>query len=81
MQAHHARGVVDAQGNLRIDALPLLAGETVEVFILPTAANGNGATGSEPSISADPLAGIRVATGIFDLAEQFDDYRFGKLSS
>lgn len=27
---------------------------------------------------SDPLAGVRVATGIPDLAENFDDYRFGK---
>jgi predicted DNA-binding antitoxin AbrB/MazE fold protein len=26
----------------------------------------------------DPLAGCRVATGIPDLAEHFDDYRFGR---
>jgi predicted DNA-binding antitoxin AbrB/MazE fold protein len=26
----------------------------------------------------DPLAGLRVATGIADLAEHFDDYRFGR---
>jgi predicted DNA-binding antitoxin AbrB/MazE fold protein len=34
----------------------------------------------EPSDAAlaDPLAGIRVATGIPDLAEHFDDYRFGR---
>ncbi len=28
--------------------------------------------------SADPLAGMRVSTGISDLAENFDDYRFGR---
>jgi len=27
--------------------------------------------------SGDPLVGIRVATGIKDLADKFDDYRFG----
>jgi predicted DNA-binding antitoxin AbrB/MazE fold protein len=27
---------------------------------------------------ADPLAGVRAAIGISDLAENFDDYRFGK---
>jgi hypothetical protein len=26
----------------------------------------------------DPLAGIRVSTGAADLAEHFDDYRFGR---
>jgi predicted DNA-binding antitoxin AbrB/MazE fold protein len=29
---------------------------------------------------ADPLAGVRCATGIPDLAEHFDDYRFGRRS-
>ena len=29
---------------------------------------------------SDPLAGIRVSTGIPDLAENFDEYRFGKRS-
>ena len=28
--------------------------------------------------SDDPLAGVRVSTGIADLAEKFDDYRFGR---
>jgi predicted DNA-binding antitoxin AbrB/MazE fold protein len=28
--------------------------------------------------TADPLADLRVATGISDLAEHFDDYRFGR---
>ena len=26
----------------------------------------------------DPLAEVRVATGVKDLAEHFDDYRFGR---
>lgn len=26
----------------------------------------------------DPLAGLQVSTGITDLAERFDDYRFGR---
>lgn len=68
MQAHHTKGVVDAQGNLRIEALPLLAGETVDVIILPSTANGNASTHGEPANEADPLAGIHVATGIPDLA-------------
>jgi predicted DNA-binding antitoxin AbrB/MazE fold protein len=28
--------------------------------------------------SDDPLKGVRAATGIADLAEHFDDYRFGR---
>ena len=81
MQAHHAKGIVDSQGILKIDAIPLLAGEAVDVIILPSAVNGYTTKGSEPTQNADPLAGIRVATGISDLAEKFDDYRFGKLSN
>ena len=30
------------------------------------------------SVSTDPLEGIRIPTGINDLAERFDDYRFGR---
>ena len=32
----------------------------------------------QDQIAIDPLDGIRVATGIPDLAEHFDDYRFGR---
>ena len=28
--------------------------------------------------TVDPLASVRVSTGISDLAEHFDDYRFGR---
>ena len=31
-----------------------------------------------PAADGDPLAGIRIATGLVDLAEHFDDYRFGR---
>jgi len=30
------------------------------------------------SHAADPLANLRVSTGIHDLAEHFDDYPFGR---
>lgn len=73
MQSHHTRGVVDAQGNLRIEALPLLAGETVDVIILPTVVNGSSSSHVEQKHETDPLAGVRIATGIQDLAERFDD--------
>ena len=32
---------------------------------------------AEPD-TVDPLADVRVSTGILDLAEHFDDYRFGR---
>lgn len=37
--------------------------------------------GPEALLSAgDPLAGVRAATGIADLAERFDEYRFREKS-
>jgi predicted DNA-binding antitoxin AbrB/MazE fold protein len=35
-------------------------------------------TATQPANDEDPLAGIRIATGLGDLAEHFDDYRFGR---
>jgi len=35
-------------------------------------------TNGQIDSSVDPLVGIRALTGIPDLAENFDDYRFGK---
>jgi predicted DNA-binding antitoxin AbrB/MazE fold protein len=32
------------------------------------------------SSDEDPLAGIRISSGLRDLAEHFDDYRFGRRS-
>ena len=34
--------------------------------------------GKTETDSADPLADVHVSTGIADLAEHFDDYRFGR---
>jgi predicted DNA-binding antitoxin AbrB/MazE fold protein len=31
-----------------------------------------------PADASDPLTGLRLSTGISDLAEHFDDYRFGR---
>ncbi len=31
-----------------------------------------------PTTAIDPLHGLRISTGIPDLAEHFDDYRFGR---
>jgi predicted DNA-binding antitoxin AbrB/MazE fold protein len=31
-----------------------------------------------PNGQSDPLANVRASTGIKDLAEKFDEYRFGK---
>jgi predicted DNA-binding antitoxin AbrB/MazE fold protein len=53
----------------------LILGEhqQVQITIEPKAATGN----SPSQGFDDPLSGIRAATGIPDLAEHFDDYRFG----
>ena len=45
-------------------------------------ANVNGTKSPEQpraiEVPGDPLAGLRVSTGIRDLAEHFDEYRFGR---
>ncbi len=50
----------------------LLESEQVRLTVEPVAPEADA-----PSRD-DPLAGARAATGISDLAENFDDYRFGK---
>ncbi len=35
-------------------------------------------TTAEPSNGTDPLAGISFSSGLGDLAQKFDDYRFGR---
>lgn len=72
--------VVDAvfeNGVFRPLELPQLAEhERVRLTVDTVGTNGR-TTGTD---SDDPLANIRVATGIPDLAENFDDYRFGRRS-
>lgn len=43
---------------------------TIEAVTAPSLSSGNEIE--------DPLAGLRVKTGLPDLAEQFDEYRFGR---
>lgn len=38
----------------------------------------NGADTSAQELLDDPLSGVGMSTGISDLAEHFDDYRFGR---
>ncbi|HLJ12802.1 MAG TPA: antitoxin family protein [Planctomycetaceae bacterium] len=47
----------------------------VRVTVEPVGTSQNGL---QSSSTEDPLEGLRVATGITDLAENFDDYRFGR---
>jgi len=56
-------------------ALNLPEHQSVQLTVVPTL---DELANSPSRDSGDPLAGIRVTTGIQDLAENFDDYRFGK---
>lgn len=56
------------------EQLDLEEHERVRVTVEPT---GPPAAADAGGLLPDPLAGVRVATGIPDLAERFDDYRFG----
>ena len=80
------KGVVHGN-NIELDSEPGLPdGQEVTIFLQPlqppvgpadrlTARRLSGPADSKP---ADPLMGLRVSTGIADLSENFDDYRFGK---
>jgi predicted DNA-binding antitoxin AbrB/MazE fold protein len=71
--------IVDAiyeNGVLRpLGGLELAEHQQVRVIVdvVPTAKDE-----TPQDVPADPLAGVRVSTGIKDLAEHFDDYRFGR---
>ena len=72
--------VIDAifeDGVFRPLQLPQLAEHELVRLTVDTASKNGRTTGAD---SGDPLANIRVATGIPDLAENFDDYRFGRRS-
>ena len=55
-----------------LTSLELQEHQQVRITVEPVSPGAN-TPGSE-----DPLAGLRVSTGIADLAENFDDYRFGR---
>ena len=50
--------------------------EQVRLIVEPDSPSAPSA--SAENESADPFAGLRVATGISDLAENFDEYRLGR---
>ena len=58
-----------------MEHLDLRERQQVRVTVEPSSQEAS--SGTKESLS-DPLAGIRVSTGIPDLAEHFDDYRFGR---
>ena len=65
------------------EPLPLPVNAQVEVTLNvpdegPAVADGEqGMSPEERRAVDDPLADLRISTGIPDLAENFDDYRFG----
>jgi predicted DNA-binding antitoxin AbrB/MazE fold protein len=59
-----------------LDTLSLSEREQVRITVESDSSNATSA--STEVATGDPLAGLRVSTGISDLAENFDDYRFGK---
>jgi predicted DNA-binding antitoxin AbrB/MazE fold protein len=70
IQAVYENGVLRPLEKLNLDEH-----QQVQIVI-----ESRAATRCEDSDRSDPLAGIRVQTGIADLAEHFDDYRFGRRS-
>lgn len=70
-------GAVYEDGVLKpLEKLDLEEHQQVQITIHPPSTVGRVCGGSEENV--DPLEGIRVSTGLSDLAEHFDDYRFGR---
>ena len=59
-----------------LEKLDLPEHQHVQITVEPDVAAGQEPHGDTDQ--TDPLEGVRVATGIPDLAERFDDYRFGR---
>ena len=75
---HSIRAIYENGVFRPLDALTLTEHEQVRL----TVESISSSTAAKPeSDAADPLAGIRLSTGISDLAEHFDDYRFGRRPS
>jgi predicted DNA-binding antitoxin AbrB/MazE fold protein len=58
-----------------IGPLQLQEHQQVRVTVEPVP---SGVAEPRAAVPVDPLAGVRVSTGVTDLAENFDDYRFGR---
>ena len=56
---------------------PVSLAEQQKVHVEITAVDETDSTNAEAATVEYPLAHIRIQTGISDLAEHFDDYRFG----
>jgi predicted DNA-binding antitoxin AbrB/MazE fold protein len=72
---HSIRAIYENGVFRPLDALTLTEHEQVRLTI--ESVSSDVATNTELD-GVDPLAGIRQSTGISDLAEHFDDYRFGR---
>lgn len=71
----HALAVYE-HGTLKLLG-PVSLAEQQQVRVEITAVDETDSTNAEADTVDDPLAHIRIQTGISDLAEHFDDYRFG----
>jgi predicted DNA-binding antitoxin AbrB/MazE fold protein len=58
-----------------LEGLDLEEHEQVRVTVESLASKQGACSGQQ---EGDPLDGVRVSTGIPDLAEHFNDYRFGR---
>ena len=72
---HSIRAIYENGVFRPLDALTLSEHEQVRLTVESISSSTEAKTESD---AADPLAGIRSPTGISDLAENFDDYRFGR---
>ena len=70
VQAVYEKGVLRP-----LQQLDLSEHQQVQITVEPDA--GGNPPSRDRQDQADPLEGIRAATGLSDLAEHFDDYRFG----
>lgn len=72
----HVLKAIYENGVLRpLERLELEEHQQVRITVECLASPSEGREGCD---GADPLEGVRAATGIPDLAEHFDDYRFGR---
>ena len=69
IQAVYENGVLKP-----LEKLELGEHQRVQITVEAQAAVGE----PRDQAKSDPLEGVHVATGIPDLAEHFDDYRFGR---
>jgi len=72
---NHVIQAVYEDGVLKpLEKLALGEHQQVQITVEPGAMAGT----LGPQDRDDPLDGVRAATGVLDLAENFDDYRFGR---